>query len=246
MEEKGAHNSPRNCRGGVAEGGSATLGREGRDLERVERTEMAKGFGPQLRRRKVVQWGIAYVAAGWGLLQGLEYLSSVFRWTEQLQRIATVGFLVGAADCAGARLVPRRSRASEGERHRIHDPDHPAAAGRRDVLVGGQTPERPVETGPPPIATPAAAETDEPSIAVLPFVNMSDDEANEYFSDGISEELLNVLVQVPGLGVASRTSSFGYKGSSSVRRKIAEALKVNHISKAACANRATTCASPLN
>ena len=47
----------------------------------------------------------------------------------------------------------------------------------------------------------------EQSIAVLPFVNMSDDPANEYFSDGIAEELLNVLVRVEGLRVASRTSS---------------------------------------
>lgn len=55
------------------------------------------------------------------------------------------------------------------------------------------------------------AETEQ-SIAVLPFVNMSDDASNEYFSDGISEELLNVLVRVKGLKVASRTSSFAFKG----------------------------------
>jgi hypothetical protein len=54
---------------------------------------------------------------------------------------------------------------------------------------------------------------DEKSVAVLPFVNMSDDAENEYFSDGISEELLNVLVRVKGLRVPSRTSSFTFKGS---------------------------------
>ncbi len=64
---------------------------------------------------------------------------------------------------------------------------------------------------------------------MLPFVNMSDDKANEYFSDGISEELLNVLVRVPGLGVASRTSSFAYKGSPLGTADIARALKVNHV-----------------
>ena len=50
------------------------------------------------------------------------------------------------------------------------------------------------------------------SIAVLPFVNMSDDASNEYFSDGMSEELLNLLVRIPELRVTGRTSSFSYKG----------------------------------
>ena len=51
-----------------------------------------------------------------------------------------------------------------------------------------------------------------PVIAVLPFVNMSEDPGNEYFSDGISEELINLLANVPGLEVRSRTSSFSFKG----------------------------------
>src|SRR5207342_1677868 len=50
------------------------------------------------------------------------------------------------------------------------------------------------------------------TIAVLPFVNMSGDTENEYFSDGIAEEILNLLTQLPQLKVASRTSSFAYKG----------------------------------
>ncbi len=69
----------------------------------------------------------------------------------------------------------------------------------------------------------------EKSIAVLPFVNMSDDPDNEYFSDGISEELLNVLVKVEGLRVASRTSSFSFKGKDTSIPDIAEALKVGHV-----------------
>jgi len=67
------------------------------------------------------------------------------------------------------------------------------------------------------------------SIAVLPFVNMSADADNEYFSDGISEELLNVLVKVNALRVASRTSSFNYKGSELSMTEIARELGVRHI-----------------
>ncbi|MEO8159840.1 MAG: hypothetical protein ABI588_00365 [Arenimonas sp.] len=67
------------------------------------------------------------------------------------------------------------------------------------------------------------------SIAVLPFVNMSADASNQFFSDGISEELLNVLVKVPELGVASRTSSFAYKGKEMGAAEIARELKVSYI-----------------
>jgi TolB-like protein/Tfp pilus assembly protein PilF len=66
------------------------------------------------------------------------------------------------------------------------------------------------------------------SIAVLPFINMSDDEANEYFSDGISEELLNLLVRVPELRVTSRTSAFSLKGKDINAREIARDLNVAH------------------
>ncbi len=76
---------------------------------------------------------------------------------------------------------------------------------------------------------PVIAEDQEKSIAVLPFVNMSDDPDNEYFSDGISEELLNVLVKVEGLRVASRTSSFSFKGKDTSIPDIADALNVEHV-----------------
>ena len=56
------------------------------------------------------------------------------------------------------------------------------------------------------------------SIAVLPFVNMSNEPSNEYFSDGISEEVLNVLANIPGLHVASRTSAFAFRVRSTLRR----------------------------
>jgi TolB-like protein len=67
------------------------------------------------------------------------------------------------------------------------------------------------------------------SIAVLPFVNLSADPEQEYFSDGISEELLNVLAKYPDLRVAARTSSFQFKGESRDITDIARQLNVNHV-----------------
>jgi TolB-like protein/lipoprotein NlpI len=67
------------------------------------------------------------------------------------------------------------------------------------------------------------------SIAVLPFVNMSEDANNEYFSDGISEELLNLLAKIPELRVISRSSAFSYKGKDIKLAQVAEELNVGHI-----------------
>ncbi|MCH8203440.1 MAG: hypothetical protein IH996_10090 [Proteobacteria bacterium] len=67
------------------------------------------------------------------------------------------------------------------------------------------------------------------SVAVLPFVNMSSDPEQEYFSDGITEEILNVLVRIEGLRVPSRTSSFAFKGQNINIREVAEVLEVDHI-----------------
>jgi len=69
----------------------------------------------------------------------------------------------------------------------------------------------------------------EHSIAVLPFVNMSDEKSNEYFSDGISEELLNLLAKIPQLQVTARTSSFSFKGKEVAIPEIARTLHVAHV-----------------
>jgi TolB-like protein len=76
---------------------------------------------------------------------------------------------------------------------------------------------------------PAAASPDARSLAVLPFVNMSGDADNEYFSDGLTEELLNVLAQVEGLKVAARTSSFRFKNEVGDMADIARQLRVAHL-----------------
>jgi adenylate cyclase len=67
------------------------------------------------------------------------------------------------------------------------------------------------------------------SIAVLPFVNMSDDASNEYFSDGISEELLNLLTKIPEMRVISRSSAFSYKGKPIDIPTVAAQLNVAHV-----------------
>jgi TolB-like protein len=78
-----------------------------------------------------------------------------------------------------------------------------------------------------PLAANAIPEIDkDPSIAVLPLVNMSSDKEQEYFSDGISEELLNLLAKVPKLRVIARTSSFSFKGKEVAIPEIARALNV--------------------
>ncbi|HEX2077342.1 MAG TPA: hypothetical protein VHG08_06520, partial [Longimicrobium sp.] len=75
----------------------------------------------------------------------------------------------------------------------------------------------------------AAAPAEPPAIAVLPFVNLSGDPENDYFSDGLAEELLNVLAQLPELRVAARTSSFRYRGNEVPVDSIGRALRVGHV-----------------
>ena len=67
------------------------------------------------------------------------------------------------------------------------------------------------------------------SVAVLAFANLSDDKGSEYFSDGISEELLTVLQKIPGLHVAARTSAFSFKGKNATAQEIGEKLGVAHL-----------------
>jgi adenylate cyclase len=80
----------------------------------------------------------------------------------------------------------------------------------------------------PPVALVAPA-IPEKSVAVLPFVNMSEDKNNEYFSDGLSEELMGLLAQVPDLKVPARTSSFYFKGKQTTIAEIAKTLGVAHV-----------------
>jgi TolB-like protein/Tfp pilus assembly protein PilF len=78
-------------------------------------------------------------------------------------------------------------------------------------------------------AAATAQAVSEHSIAVLPFVNMSDEKSNEFFSDGISEELLNLLAKIPQLQVTARTSSFAFKGKETGIPEIARMLHVANV-----------------
>jgi adenylate cyclase len=195
-----------------------------------------EGTWAKLRRRKVVQWGVVYAAGAWGLLQGLAYVSATFAWPLQLQQLATLALLTGlpivlvtawyhgdkgqqrvtAAELTiiallfllGGGMFWRYDRSSQV----------PAPAASATPGPGGQSS---APSGPSAVSAK--------SIAVLPFVNMSGDPANEYFSDGISEEILNVLARVPDLSVAARTSSFQFKGEKRDVEQIAAQLKVRMV-----------------
>ena len=105
------------------------------------------------------------------------------------------------------------------------------------VLPGRLTPDTPeVAAQNAPLGVENQAASTEPvasdtnrSIAVLPFVNMSDDPGNEYFSDGLSEEILNLLAKIPDLKVIGRTSSFAFKGKNQDLRGIGQALDVKTV-----------------
>ena len=70
---------------------------------------------------------------------------------------------------------------------------------------------------------------DKPSIAVLPFVNMSEDKGQEYFSDGLTEEIIHALVKLPQVFVIARNSTFTYKGKSVDVRQVGREMGVKYV-----------------
>ena len=94
--------------------------------------------------------------------------------------------------------------------------------------------------------TVTGARRDQPSVAVLPFTDMSPAKDQECFCDGIAEELINALTQIPGLRVAARTSAFQFKGQARDARQIGHVLNVGTVLTEACASRTTGCGSRSN
>ncbi len=212
-------------------------------------------FFAELKRRNVFRMGALYLVAGWVLLQVADVLAGVLGlpdWTMRLVAfLLLLGFPLALIFSWVYELTP------EGLKRDVDvDRSHSIATqtGRKlNVVIVGLLaaavtllaldklvkPDNAVVVAPGspasmPAAEPAAtgASPGAPvakSIAVLPFVNMSADQNNAYFSDGLSEELLNFLAKVDGLKVAARTSSFKFRNSESDIAEIGEALKVSTV-----------------
>ncbi|HJP97412.1 MAG TPA: tetratricopeptide repeat protein [Rhodanobacteraceae bacterium] len=196
-------------------------------------------FIVRLKQRKLVQWALAYVAAAFALIQVADVVASQFGWPDSLRRgitlAITVGFVVtlviawyhgekGRQRVSGAELLLIALVLAVGGAL-VWQFGRVAPTAQDTETVAGATPSGLRDAALPIRTAPVPAK----SIAVLPFVNMSGDPGNEYFSDGMSEEILNALAQVNDLKVAGRTSSFYYKGRNQDLRTIGRALGVANI-----------------
>jgi len=190
----------------------------------------------ELKRRNVFRVGIAYVVVGWLLVQVTAYAVPAFSMPPWVNTVVfyfiLIGFPLALLFAWAYELTPEGLKRS----HQI-DPDksitHVTGQRINKLIVGALVLalgfiayDKMVVEETTVVEEAQAAVT---SIAVLPFVNMSNDPDQEYFSDGISEEILNVLVRVDGLSVASRTSSFAFKGRNPNIPEIAATLNVDHI-----------------
>jgi TolB-like protein len=194
----------------------------------------------ELKRRGVLKVGGAYVVVAWVMVQVASIAFPAFEAPAWVLRVfilvAMLGFPVALVMAWVLEVTPDGLR---------HEPSHVGnkrmyaisaalvALALAWYFVGQPALRREdaarLAAAGAPAPAPVVAAPAPKSIAVLPFVNMSADKDNEYFSDGISEELLNALVRVEGFGVASRTSSFAYKGSPLGAAAIAKELNVAHI-----------------
>jgi adenylate cyclase len=184
-----------------------------------------------LRSRKLAQWLLAYAAGAWVLLQVLSLLIGAYHWPDSALRIAigvaVLGFFITAvlAWYHGERGMQRATRAEVGLLALI------VAIGSLGIWLGERGREAPTPTiaATAPVRPNVAGAIEKAaanSIAVLPFVNMSSDADNEFFSDGLSEEILNSLARIEGMQVVGRTSSFQFKGKNEDLRGIGEKLGV--------------------
>ena len=185
----------------------------------------------ELKQRKLVQWSVAYVAAAFALLQGLDIVAQRFGWPESVERIliiaSCIGFFVtlllaryhgerGAQKVSGVELlILSLLLAIGGALLWKFAPKSPVSAAASAMTAASAA----------PVANTAPAK----SIAVLAFTDLSPQHDQEYFSDGMAEEILNALAQVKDMKVAGRTSSFFYKGRNEDLRTIGKALDVANV-----------------
>ena len=210
-----------------------------------------RSFFAELRRRNVIRVAIAYVAVSWLVLQAgsliFQALDLPSTALKVLLALLVIGFIPTLVFSWVYEITPEGLK-RETEIDRSQSITH--LTGRRlDYLVIGvlgaivalllvdrfvllprQATRSAASQATPAAAAPATdAVPDKHSIAVLPFVNMSSDKEQEFFSDGIAEELLNLLAKIPQLQVTARTSSFSFKGKEIGIREIAKTLGVAHI-----------------
>jgi len=207
----------------------------------------------ELKRRNVFRVAIAYVLLGWAVLQGADFLLDLVGAPDWVIRTLAVVGLVGfpfALFFAWAyELTPEGiKRDHEVDRSRSITPHTGRKLDRIIIALlvvavafllvdryfdAGPAPPQPAvvtETGVEP--APAAVANDlaaRRSVAVLPFVAMSSGADDGYFADGLTEEILNALAQLPELLVTARTSAFQYKGQDVAVQDIAQRLGVDHV-----------------
>jgi len=196
----------------------------------------------ELKRRNVIRIGIAYAVASWVLLQVVDVISPALDlpgWVPKLVLLILGIGLIPALVFAWVFEITPDGLKKEADVDRTES--IAGATGRKLnyvitgflvaavalLLVERQMRPDAAQGGDTEMAA-LAAERDG-SIAVLPFVNMSSDEEQEFFSDGIAEEILNSLASVKELKVAGRTSSFAFKGQNDDLRRIGDSLGVQHI-----------------
>ncbi len=177
----------------------------------------------ELTRRGVIRAAAMYVAIAWGGTEILVFLIEALQGEQAagpVRKYLAILFIAGfpvAMYLAWTRDLGMRAR-------RVV-----AAGAMAAVLVALLIWVIPNPSTPPDKIALQLVDINPKSIAVLPFVNMSGDDDNTYFSHGISEELLNVLARIPGLKVSSRTSSFHFAGLDVPLGEIAAKLAVRHI-----------------
>ncbi len=199
----------------------------------------------ELNRRNVIRVGVLYLVAAWLLLQLTDVLSSLLSVPESAGSIVVMllvlGFFPVLIFAWVYEMTPEGlKREVDIDRSQSVTPDTGkkinaliivllvlAIAG---LVADRLIPESSVDTDVAAVElVEAPLPSDDRSIAVLPFSDLSQDQDQQYFTDGLSEELLNLLVRVDDLRVASRTSSFAYRGSTLGIPKISQALNVGHI-----------------
>jgi TolB-like protein/cytochrome c-type biogenesis protein CcmH/NrfG len=207
-------------------------------------------FFGELKRRNVFRMGIAYVVVAWVLLQAIDFTLDIIsapNWVMQVFFLAGVAGLPVVLIFAWVFEMTPEGIKRESEVDRAQSITH--GTGRKldrtiiaflalavALLLAERFMGREKGIEPEPeIAAKEMQPTSTPvqpqqrSVAVLPFVNMSSDPEQEYFSDGLSEELLNRLAKNDLLRVAARTSSFQFKGQNQDVSEIGRQLKVEHI-----------------